>query len=228
MFSIGIGNCIHEKNRLSGRRTHVVGGDEVSRSFQEATLLHLCKLDISMVRRGWSQVEVPNGWVQVIGGPRPKTDQWSWATKEGKLKQVLPHRQLKTPTRSSRPSPEEVANQSSTSSFRRGEGKRVRHISKSRGASPIHRAIPGPCEEEVGGGGEGSGGVHRKARFSPGRYGFYGGEARQVEGQGGSWGCRIQDQVIFAMPGGCGERVEVVVAHSSSVVAWASWWCANS
>ena len=63
-----------------------------------------------MVRRGWSQVEVPNGWVQLIRGPRPKSVQWPRATKEGKPKQVIPQRQLRTPTASSR-SPEEVAKQ---------------------------------------------------------------------------------------------------------------------
>ena len=56
--------------------------------------------------------------------------------------------------------------QSSTSStkrvLRRQEGSPP---SKSRGASPVHRAILGLCEEEVGGGGEGSGG-HKKAILS--------------------------------------------------------------
>ena len=161
-----------------------------------------------MVRRGWSQVEVPNGWVQLIRGPRPKSVQWPRATKEGKPKQVIPQRQLKTPTASSRPSPEEVAEQAKK---RVGQLLVATHaldptdparpaleeaLKKARGlatlprlggASPVHRAIPDPCEEEVGGGGEGSGGVHRKARFSPGRNGFCGGEARQVEGRGGSW-----------------------------------------
>ena len=63
-----------------------------------------------MVRKGWSQVEVPNGWVQLIRGPRPKSVQWPRATKEGKPKQVIPQRQLRTPTASCR-SPEEVAEQ---------------------------------------------------------------------------------------------------------------------
>ena len=156
----------------------------MSRSFQQA---HFC---ICVCRtspwsaKGWSQVEMPNGWVQLIRGPRPKSVQWPRATKEGKPKQVIPQRQLRTPTASSRPSPEEVAEQArkrvgqfasrhacigsirpSTSSSRRGsqEGKRARHPSKSRGASPVHRAIPDPCEEEVGGGGEGSGGVAQKS-----------------------------------------------------------------
>ena len=29
-----------------------------------------------MVRRGWTHLEVPNGWVQLIRGPRPKSVQW--------------------------------------------------------------------------------------------------------------------------------------------------------
>ena len=29
-----------------------------------------------MVRKGWSQLEVPNGWIQLIRGPRPKSVQW--------------------------------------------------------------------------------------------------------------------------------------------------------
>ena len=177
------------------------GCDAVSRSFA-GILLHLCK-------PGWSQVEVPNGWVQLIRGPRPKSVQWPRA-KEGKPKQVVPQRQLRTPTASSR-SPEEVAEQARK---RVGQLQVAMHaldptdparpaleeaLKKARGlatfpslegASPVHRAILDPCEEEVGGGGgEGSGGgVHRKARFSPNRNGFCGGEVRQVEGRGGSWG----------------------------------------
>ena len=33
-----------------------------------------------MVRKGWSQLEVPNGWVQIIRGPRPKSVQWPRAS----------------------------------------------------------------------------------------------------------------------------------------------------
>ena len=29
-----------------------------------------------MPRRGWSQLEVPSGWIQVLRGPRPKSVQW--------------------------------------------------------------------------------------------------------------------------------------------------------
>ena len=29
-----------------------------------------------MVRRGWTQVEVPGGWLQLVRGPRPKSEQW--------------------------------------------------------------------------------------------------------------------------------------------------------
>ena len=29
-----------------------------------------------MVRKGWTQVDVPNGWVQLIRGPRPRAAQW--------------------------------------------------------------------------------------------------------------------------------------------------------
>ena len=35
--------------------------------------LHLCQPGFSMVRKGWTQVEVPNGWVQLNRGPRPKS-----------------------------------------------------------------------------------------------------------------------------------------------------------
>ena len=28
-----------------------------------------------MVRKGWTQVEVPSGWLQLIRGPRPKSEQ---------------------------------------------------------------------------------------------------------------------------------------------------------
>ena len=34
------------------------------------------------VSQGWSQVEVPNGWVQLIRGPRPKSVQWPRATRK--------------------------------------------------------------------------------------------------------------------------------------------------
>ena len=34
-----------------------------------------------MVRRGWSTVEVPNGWLQVIRGPRPPAARWPSAPK---------------------------------------------------------------------------------------------------------------------------------------------------
>ena len=58
------------------------------------------------------------------------------------------------------------SNRSSTSSSRRGsqEGKRVRHFSKSRGASPVHRALL-PVRRR-GGGGEGSGGAQKSAILS--------------------------------------------------------------
>ena len=153
-----------------------------------------------MVRRGWSQVEVPNGWVQLIRGPRPKSVQWPRATKEGKPKQVIPQRQLRTPTASSR-SPEEVAKQARK---RVGQLQVAMHaldltdparpaleeaLKKARGLATLPSLEEQvQSTEQVGGGGEGSGGVHRKARFSPNRNGFCGGEARQVEGRGGSWG----------------------------------------
>ena len=40
-----------------------------------------------MVREGWTQVEVPNGWVQIIRGPRPKSVQWPRASEDGKPQQ---------------------------------------------------------------------------------------------------------------------------------------------
>ena len=30
----------------------------------------------SMVRKGWIQKEVPSGWVQILWGPRPPSQQW--------------------------------------------------------------------------------------------------------------------------------------------------------
>ena len=35
--------------------------------------LHPCQPVRSMVRRGWSQFDVPTGWVQIVRGPRPKS-----------------------------------------------------------------------------------------------------------------------------------------------------------
>ena len=34
-----------------------------------------------MPRRGWNQVEVPSGWIQVLRGPRPKSVLWASAEK---------------------------------------------------------------------------------------------------------------------------------------------------
>ena len=31
---------------------------------------------MSMVRKGWTHVEVPDGWTQVLRGPRPKVENW--------------------------------------------------------------------------------------------------------------------------------------------------------
>ena len=65
-----------------------------------------------MVRRGWSHVEIPNGWVQLIRGPRPKSVQWPRASKESK-----PQQQVRQQVRPSRPvtwssrNPEEVVEQ---------------------------------------------------------------------------------------------------------------------
>ena len=33
-----------------------------------------------MPRRVWSKVDVPSGWVQILRGPRPKSEQWSRVT----------------------------------------------------------------------------------------------------------------------------------------------------
>ena len=39
-------------------------------------LLHLCQPINQMGRKRWSQTEVPWGWLQVIRGPRPRSQQW--------------------------------------------------------------------------------------------------------------------------------------------------------
>ena len=39
-------------------------------------LLHLCQPTHLMGRKGWSQMEVPSGWLQVIRGPRPRSQRW--------------------------------------------------------------------------------------------------------------------------------------------------------
>ena len=44
-----------------------------------------------MVRKGWTQVEVPNGWVQLIRGPRQRSVQWPRASKDGKLQEPRQH-----------------------------------------------------------------------------------------------------------------------------------------
>ena len=92
---------VREEHGLGSLKAQAIfvqaGCDAESRSFQESALLHLCKSDISMVRRGWSHVEVPNGWVQLIREPRPKSVQWPRASKEGKLQQQV--RQQVRPSR---------------------------------------------------------------------------------------------------------------------------------
>ena len=35
-----------------------------------------------MVRRGWYQMEVPSGWVQVLRGPQPRAEKWPSATQK--------------------------------------------------------------------------------------------------------------------------------------------------
>ena len=44
-----------------------------------------------MVRKGWTHLEVPNGWVQLIRGPRPRSVQWPRASHDQKIQQ--PQRQ---------------------------------------------------------------------------------------------------------------------------------------
>ena len=40
-----------------------------------------------MVRRGWTHVEVPSGWVRVLRGPRPPSVQWPQARSVSKVQQ---------------------------------------------------------------------------------------------------------------------------------------------
>ena len=44
----------------------------------EVWLFHFCPLirRCVMPRRGWSTMEVPDGWLQLIRGPRPKSERW--------------------------------------------------------------------------------------------------------------------------------------------------------
>ena len=42
--------------------------------------LPICQPDKSFVRRGWSQLDVPTGWVQIVRCPRPKSVTWPRAT----------------------------------------------------------------------------------------------------------------------------------------------------
>ena len=87
-------NC----NRVSGERSELVGKqlfgagqEEVVHAILTRTslcsrgrkkehahlvLLHFLQAGFPMVRRGWTHVEVPSGWVQVLRGPRPPSVQW--------------------------------------------------------------------------------------------------------------------------------------------------------
>ena len=51
-------------------------------------LLHLCQPVRSMVRRGWSQLDVPTGWVQIVRGCRPKSVTWPRANNQPTKPQV--------------------------------------------------------------------------------------------------------------------------------------------
>ena len=44
----------------------------------------------SMVRRGWSQLDVPTRWVQIVRGPRPKSVAWPRANFQPTKPQVAP------------------------------------------------------------------------------------------------------------------------------------------
>ena len=54
-----------------------------------------------MPRRGWQQLDVPSGWVRVLRGPRPKSEQWPRANEHKEVTQqqvaprpVLPHNRV--------------------------------------------------------------------------------------------------------------------------------------
>ena len=51
-------------------------------------LLHPRQPVRSMVRRGWSQLDVPTGWVQIVRGPRPKSVTWPRANNQPTKPQV--------------------------------------------------------------------------------------------------------------------------------------------
>ena len=65
-----------------------------------------------MVRRGWSQLDVPTGWVQIVRGPRPKSVAWPRANIQPTKSQVAsvkpPQRRtgVAPPQTRPRPSPE--------------------------------------------------------------------------------------------------------------------------
>ena len=61
-----------------------------------------------MVRKGWTQVEVPNGWVQLIRGPRPKAAQWPRAPKSSDGKQQRQQPGGQPPRGAKEPQPERV------------------------------------------------------------------------------------------------------------------------
>ena len=52
-----------------------------------------------MVRRGWQQLDVPTGWVQILRGPQPKAEKWPAASAEvqGSPSRRVPKRQSGSP-----------------------------------------------------------------------------------------------------------------------------------
>ena len=66
-----------------------------------------------MVRKGWSAMDVPSGWVQVLRGPRPPSQKWPPAkrnavTESRGQRQGAPRSQQVVSGRGPAPSPEEV------------------------------------------------------------------------------------------------------------------------
>ena len=45
---------------------------------------------VHLVRKGWTQVEVPGGWLQLIRGPRPKSEQWPMQSGRSPLAAQVP------------------------------------------------------------------------------------------------------------------------------------------
>ena len=93
-----------------------------------------------MPRRGWQQLDVPSGWVRVLRGPRPKSEQWpARERKEGGHASTRTGGVARSPVPSAQPDFVEDASSSATEPCARGRRSRSH-----RGGSQVASRSVGP------------------------------------------------------------------------------------